>query len=226
MNNQQAVTGLNRFYGKIYGYLALGIGISAFISYLALGPMAYQVATFINGFPLGFFGLWIAEIVLVIILGAKAQSNPSLAIGGFIAYSMLNGLTIAVTLAMYDIGTVTQAFVTASVTFVAMSLIGTFTKRDLSGIGRAALSCLIGIIIAMFLNIFILHSGVVDLFISILMVVIMSAITAYDNQMIRRIYQQTNGQAGSGVAIFMALQLYLDFINLFISFLRIFGNNN
>lgn len=226
MNNQATqVGGLNRFYGKIYAFLALGIGISAVISYLSLNVWQTQVANFINNFPLGFWGIWIAEIVLVIFLGIKAQKNPTLAIGGFIVYSALNGLTLAVTLAMYDLGTVTQAFVTASATFLVMSLVGTFTKRDLSGIGRAALSCLLGIIIAMLLNVFLLHSGAVDFFISILMVVIMSGITAYDNQMIRKVYLGSNGQVGSGVAVFMALQLYLDFINLFISFLRIFGNS-
>lgn len=226
MNNQETrVYGLNRFYGKIYAFLALGIGISAVISYMALGPWISQVSNFINNFPLGFWGIWIAEIALVIFLGVKAQKNPTLAIGGFIVYSALNGLTLAVTLAMYDIGTVTQAFVTASATFLVMSLVGSFTKRDLSGIGRAALSCLLGIIIAMLLNVFVLHSGAVDFFISILMVVIISAITAYDNQMIRKIYLGTNGEAGNGVAVFMALQLYLDFINLFISFLRIFGSS-
>ncbi|MDU5334822.1 Bax inhibitor-1/YccA family protein [Enterococcus sp.] len=226
MNNQEArVYGLNRFYGKIYAFLALGIGISAVISYLSLNTFSYQVANFINNFPLGFWGIWIAEIALVVFLGVKAQKNPSLAIGGFVVYSALNGLTLAVTLQMYDLGTVTQAFVTASATFLVMSLVGSFTKRDLSGIGRAALSCLLGIIIAMLLNVFVLHSGAVDFFISILMVVIMSGITAYDNQMIRKIYLGTNGEVGNGVAVFMALQLYLDFINLFISFLRIFGNS-
>lgn len=226
MNNQETrVYGLNRFYGKIYAFLALGIGISAVISYLSLNTWRYEVANFINNFPLGFWGIWIAEIALVIFLGVKAQKNPTLAISGFIVYSALNGLTLAVTLAMYDLGTVTQAFVTASATFLVMSLVGSFTKRDLSGIGRAALSCLLGIIIAMLLNVFVLHSGAVDFFISILMVVIMSGITAYDNQMIRKIYLGTNGEAGNGVAVFMALQLYLDFINLFISFLRIFGNS-
>ena len=226
MNNQETqVYGLNRFYGKIYAFLAMGIGISAVISYMTLNVWSSQVARFINNFPLGFWGIWIAEIALVIFLGVKAQKNPTLAIGGFIVYSALNGLTLAVTLAMYDIGTVTQAFVTASATFLVMSLIGSFTKRDLSGVGRAALSCLFGIIIAMLLNVFVLRSGAVDFFISILMVVGMSGITAYDNQMIRKIYQGTNGEAGNGVAVFMALQLYLDFINLFISFLRIFGSS-
>ncbi|SET03951.1 hypothetical protein SAMN04487821_105116 [Enterococcus malodoratus] len=227
MNNQETtrIYGLKRFYGKIYAFLALGIGISAVISYMALGPWMFQVQSFINNFPLGFWGIWIAEIALVVFLGIKAQKNPTLAIGGFIVYSALNGLTLAVTLAMYDLGTVTQAFVTASATFLVMSLIGSFTKRDLSAIGRAGLSCLLGIIIAMLLNVFLLQSSAVEFFISILMVVVMSGITAYDNQMIRKIYLGSNGEVGNGVAVFMALQLYLDFINLFISFLRIFGSS-
>lgn len=224
MNKQETqVYGLNRFYGKIYAFLAMGIGISAIISYMSLGAWESQVMSLINNFPLGFWGIWIAEIALVVFLGVKAQKNPSLAIGGFVVYSALNGLTLAVTLRMYDLGTVTQAFVTASATFLVMSLVGSFTKRDLSGMGRAALSCLLGIIIAMLLNVFVLHSGAVDFFISVLMVVIMSGITAYDNQMIRRLYLGSNGEVGNGVAVFMALQLYLDFINLFLSFLRIFG---
>lgn len=74
MNNQETrVYGLNRFYGKIYAFLALGIGISAVISYMALGPWISQVSNFINNFPLGFWGIWIAEIALVIFLGVKAQ---------------------------------------------------------------------------------------------------------------------------------------------------------
>ncbi|GCF94518.1 membrane protein [Enterococcus florum] len=227
MNNQQTQTyGLNRFFGKIYAYLAMGIGISAVTSYLAIGPLFYETMQFVQNFPLGFMGLWIVEIVLVMVLGVKAQSNPSLAVGGFVVYSLLNGVTLAVTLMLYDIGTITAALVTSTVTFLAMSLIGSFTKRDLSGMGRAAYSSLIGIIIAMLLNVFVLQSSPVDFFISILMVLIMSGITAYDNQMIRRVYVQSNGQAGSGVAVFMALKLYLDFINLFLSFLRIFGKNN
>ncbi|WP_165006338.1 MULTISPECIES: Bax inhibitor-1/YccA family protein [unclassified Enterococcus] len=227
MNNQTtSISGINRFYAKIYGFLGLGLGLSAITSYLALQVFPVQVATFINNFPLGFMGLWIVELILVMVLGVKAQKNPSLAIGGFIAYSLLNGLTLAVTLAYYDIGTVTEAFITATLTFMGMAVVGATTKRDLSGIGRAGLAALIGVIIAMFLNIFILRSSAVELFISLLLVLIFSGITAYDNQNIRNIYVQTNGTAHNGIAVFMALQLYLDFINLFLAFLRIFGRNN
>ncbi|EEW65974.1 hypothetical protein AWN56_13960 [Enterococcus faecium] len=227
MNNPStSMSGINRFYAKVYGFLGMGLALSAVTSYLALWVFPLQLATFINNFPLGFVGLWIVELILVMVLGVKAQKNPSLAIGGFIAYSLLNGITLAVTLAYYDIGTVTQAFLTATLMFMGMSVVGVTTKRDLSGVGRAGQAALIGVIIALGLNIFILRSSVVELFISLLLVVIFAGITAYDNQSIRNIYVQTNGTAHSGIAVFMALKLYLDFINLFLAFLRIFGRNN
>ena len=227
MNNPStSMSGINRFYAKVYGFLGMGLALSAVTSYLALWVFPLQLATFINNFPLGFVGLWIVELILVMVLGVKAQKNPSLAIGGFIAYSLLNGITLAVTLAYYDIGTVTQAFLTATLMFMGMSVVGVTTKRDLSGVGRAGQAALIGVIIALVLNIFILRSSVVELFISLLLVVIFAGITAYDNQSIRNIYVQTNGKAHSGIAVFMALKLYLDFINLFLAFLRIFGRNN
>lgn len=227
MNNPStSMSGINRFYAKVYGFLGMGLALSAVTSYLALWVFPLQLATFINNFPLGFVGLWIVELILVMVLGVKAQKNPSLAIGGFIAYSLLNGITLAVTLAYYDIGTVTQALLTATLMFMGMSVVGVTTKRDLSGVGRAGQAALIGVIIALVLNIFILRSSVVELFISLLLVVIFAGITAYDNQSIRNIYVQTNGTAHSGIAVFMALKLYLDFINLFLAFLRIFGRNN
>ena len=217
MNNPStSMSGINRFYAKVYGFLGMGLALSAVTSYLALWVFPLQLATFINNFPLGFVGLWIVELILVMVLGVKAQKNPSLAIGGFIAYSLLNGITLAVTLAYYDIGTVTQAFLTATLMFMGMSVVGVTTKRDLSGVGRAGQAALIGVIIALVLNIFILRSSVVELFISLLLVVIFAGITAYDNQSIRNIYVQTNGTAHSGIAVFMALKLYLDFINLFL----------
>ncbi|MGX7172551.1 Bax inhibitor-1/YccA family protein [Enterococcus ratti] len=227
MNNQRTITtGINRFYAKVYGFLGGGLALSAFVSYLALQVFPLQVSSFINNFPLGFMGLWIIELVLVIVLGVKAQKNPSLAIGGFIAYSLLNGLTLAVTLAMYDIGSVTKAFITATGMFIGMSVVGLVTKKDLSGVGRAGMAASIGVIVAILLNVFILKSSAVELFISLLLVVIFAGITAYDNQKIRTIYMQSNATAHSGIAVFLALQLYLDFINLFLAFLRIFGRNN
>lgn len=226
MNNTATVTGLNRFYGKVYGFLGMGLGISAVTAFLTLQVFTAQIAQFINRFPLGLTGLWLVELILVMVLATKGQKNPSLALGGFVVYSALNGLMLAITLSVYSIGSVTAAFVSASATFFAMGLFGALTKKDLSGIGRACYSALIGIIIAMLLNAFVLHSSPVEYAISFLMIFIMSGITAYDHQRIRTYYYQAAGQPGVGLAIFMALSLYLDFINLFLSFVRIFGKSN
>ncbi|EOH99564.1 hypothetical protein UAW_00716 [Enterococcus haemoperoxidus ATCC BAA-382] len=224
-NGAVANVGLNKFYSKIYAFLAMGIGVSALVSYLILTVYPVVLVTLLNSSAL-FFGLWILQIGLVLFLGLKAQKNPSLAVSGFLIYSILNGVTISATLLMYAQATVVSAFVSAAATFGAMSLVGMFTKKDLSAMGHAAYSALIGIIIAMVINFFFLRSSAVSFFISILMVLIFAGITAYDNQKIRQVYNETGGQAGTGIAVFFALQLYLDFINLFLAFLRIFGKNN
>ncbi|MBO0422410.1 Bax inhibitor-1/YccA family protein [Enterococcus plantarum] len=224
-NGAVANVGLNKFYSKIYAFLAMGIGISALVSYLILNVFPMVLVTLLNSTAL-FFGLWIVQIGLVLFLGVRAQKNPSLAVGGFLVYSVLNGVTISATLLLYAQATVVSAFVSAAATFGAMSLVGMFTKKDLSAMGHAAYSALIGIIIAMVINFFFLRSSAVSFFISILMVLIFAGITAYDNQRIRQVYNETGGQAGTGIAVFFALQLYLDFINLILAFLRIFGKNN
>ena len=225
-NGAVANVGLNKFYSKIYAFLAMGIGISALVAYFVLNVFFMEVVMFLYQYPMAFYAFWIAELALVVFLGWKAAKNPTIAVSGFILYSILNGITLSVTLAMYAEGTVVTAFVSAAATFGGMSLIGIFTKRDLSAMGHAAYSGLIGIIIAIFLNAFVLKSEPVDYLISILMVLIFAGITAYDNQRVRTLYSQTGGQPGTGIAVFMALQLYLDFINLFLAFLRIFGKNN
>ena len=217
--------GINKFYSKIYAFLAMGIGVSALVSYLILNIFPIVLVTLLNSTVL-FFGLWLLQIGLVLFLGVRAQKNPTLAISGFLIYSILNGVTISATLLLYAQATVVSAFVSAAATFGAMALVGMFTKKDLSAMGHAAYSALIGIIIAMVINFFFLRSSAVSFFISILMVLIFAGITAYDNQRIRQVYNETGGQAGTGIAVFFALQLYLDFINLFLAFLRIFGKNN
>lgn len=226
MQQKVDATGLSRFYSKVYAFLAMGILLSGAVAYLAMNVFPSQTMAFVQGFPLGFMGIWLVEIALVVMLGVKAEKNPSLAVGGFIAYSMINGLVLAFTLAYYTEGSVARAFVTAGGMFIGLSVFGVLTKKDLSGIGRAAYSALIGIIIAILLNGFILQSQPVDYLISILTIIIFSGITAYDNQNIRNLYVASNGQAGNGIAVFMALQLYLDFINLFLAILRIFGEKN
>lgn len=218
--------GVNRFYGKVYGIFAVGLGISAIAAFLCSQVFPQQTINFVNSFPLGFFGLWIVEMILVLVLAAKAKKNPALSIAGFVVYALLNGVVLSITLAYYTSATVYQAFVAASATFAASALVGVFTKKDLSMVGRVARTALLGVIITSVLNIFIFKSSGLNLGIAYISVAIFTGLTAYDNQMIRVYYQQTKGTENTGIAAFVALQLYLDFINLLLAFLRIFGNND
>ena len=227
MNNSTVVEakGLNQFYAKVYGIFGLGLALTALTSFLSMNYFFEEVVTFIQNFPLGMTGLWLIQIGLVILLSAKAKNNPSLTIAGFIVYSLLMGLVLSITLSMYSSADVAQAFVVAAGTFIGMSIFGVMTKRDLSGVGRAAIGLLWGVIIATVLNIF-MGSAAVDYFLSYATVIIFIGLTAYDNQRIRGVYYRTLGQDNTGFAAFMALQLYLNFINLFLSILRIFGGKD
>ena len=143
----------------------------------------------------------------------------------FLLYSVLNGFTLSFVVAFYTPGTVLSAFVSSALLFFVMAAVGMFTKKDLSGLGRAMMAALIGLLIAMVVNIF-LASGFFDYMISVAMVLVFSGLIAWDNQRIRLAYEQLQGRVATGWVVSMALSIYLDFINLFLSILRIFGRND
>ena len=118
-----------------------------------------------------------------------------------------------------------NARISSAALFFVMAIIGVVIKKDLSGIGRALIGALVGLILAMIVNVF-LNSGLFDYIISIVMVLVFAGLIAWDNQKIRYVYEESNGQVATGWAISLALSLYLDFINLFLSFLRIFGSDD
>ncbi|MGY3765133.1 Bax inhibitor-1/YccA family protein [Vagococcus vulneris] len=228
MNNmdQTKARGLSSFYSKVYGFLGLGIGISAVTAFLASTIFKEAIFSLLAQNSLVFWGIWIAQLVLVIYLSkATASNNAAKSVGGYIVYSALTGITLSITLQLYDIGTITYAFITSAVTFIVMSVVGVVIKKDLSAIGQALYSLVIGIIIATLLNVFLLKSSPVDFFISLAMVVVFAGLTAYDNQKIKAIYLQAGDQAVTGIAVYCALSLYLDLINLFYAFLRIFSRD-
>lgn len=220
-----AASGLNQFYSKVYLFFAAGLGISGVASYLAATVFRFETINFVNNFPLGFLGLWIVQLILVLVLSAKAKKNPSLTIAGYIVFSLLMGLTLSITLMTYNVGTIAQAFAAAAVTFAGAALVGIFIKKDLSVVGRVGIIGVWGIIGVSLMNAFFFHSSGTDFFLSILTVGIFAGLTAYDNQMIRHYYQQ-NQVENTGIAAFVALQLYLDFMNMFIALVRIFGRND
>ena len=221
----QERSGLNQFYAKVYAFVGLGIGLSALVSALMLTVFQAQLTYFLMHGRLWLMIATFAELALVFVASSMAAKNSPAALPVFLVYSVLNGFTLSFVVAFYTPGTVLSAFVSSALLFFVMAAIGIFTKKDLSGMGRALMAALVGLIIAMVVNIF-LASGFFDYMISIAMVLVFSGLIAWDNQKIRYVYEQSRGQVATGWIISMALSIYLDFINLFLSILRIFGRND
>ena len=221
----QERSGLNQFYAKVYAFVGIGIGLSALVSALMLTVFQAQLTYFLMHGRLWLMIATFAELALVFVASSMAAKNSPAALPVFLVYSVLNGFTLSFVVAFYTPGTVLSAFVSSALLFFVMAAIGIFTKKDLSGMGRALMAALVGLIIAMIVNIF-LASGFFDYMISIAMVLVFSGLIAWDNQKIRYVYEQSRGQVATGWVISMALSIYLDFINLFLSILRIFGRND
>lgn len=222
---QSEITALNRFFAKIYGYVALGVGISALVAYLSL-TVLWELT--LNILMAGSWIIWVimlAEIGLVMFASGAAAKNSPLALPLFIAYSAINGFTIGIMLLFYTGETVLLAFVTAVGMFAVMAIVGATTKKNLSAMGQALLAALVGVVIASVVNMFLQSSGM-SFIISLISVVIFAGLIAYDNQRIRYVFEETGGQVQEGWTISLALQLYLDFVNLFLHLLRLLGRRN
>ena len=227
MNNRtiiQDASGINTFYAKIYSLVGVGLGISAIVSALMLSMFQSVIVSVLMGSTWIFYVAIAAELILVFAASGMAVKNSPAALPLFLLYSALNGFTLSIVLALYTQSSVLSAFVTASAMFFAMAFIGKVTKKDLSGMGRALRAALFGLIIASVVNIF-LRNGSFDFLIRIAGFIILGLI-AWDNQKIRYVYERSNGQVENGWAVSLALSLYLDFINLFLSLLRLFGRND
>lgn len=166
----------------------------------------------------------IAELALVFILSMTLRS---ISVFGaalmFIVYSLLNGITLSVIFLVFDLGSIAFCFGGAAAMFIAMSIYGKATKQDLSKAGHYLLMAVIGLIIVSLIN-WLMRSPMIDWLISIATVVIFTGLTAYDTQKVLRTAQRANGSdAYRKLAIVGALELYLDFINIFLSLLRLFG---
>ena len=145
----------------------------------------------------------------------------------FVLYSVLNGATLSVIFLAYTMQSIASVFFITAGTFAAMSLIGYFTKTDLSSLGKILMMALIGLIIATLVNVLLIKSGGFSLIISYVGVLIFVGLTAYDTQKIKMMLVQADDvtEDAQKIALMGSLSLYLDFINLFLYLLRIFGGN-
>lgn len=225
MNNNEIYgnqVGLNSFMAKMYGFMAGAVAISAVTAYLISNVYQVQALTFFANNRWAVWGILILQVVLVMSMSFKADRSPAMSLTGLGLYSVLEGLFFGLIVQVYSSQDVTMAFVSATVMFIVLALMGTNTKKDLSGIGRQAMAALIALIIVMIINIF-LKSSIITLAFSFIGVIIFAALIAWDSQRFRQMYIQYGNQINTtSLAIMGALQLYLDFVNLFIQLLNIF----
>jgi FtsH-binding integral membrane protein len=232
--------GLRAYMLRVYNYMLAGLGITGLASYATYlaavtNDPAAAAARLPNGVMLTQFGttlfgplMWVfvlGSFGLVLFLSFRIQKmSVAAARASFLVYAGLIGVTFASLFVVYTQMSIATVFFITSATFGAMSLYGYTTGRDLSGFGSFLFMGLIGIIIAMVVNIF-LQSSMMSFVISVAGVLIFTGLTAYDTQWIKDSYSASDDGTVTGrKAIFGALKLYLDFINLFLMLLRLMGN--
>lgn len=208
---------------KVYVWMTMALVITGLTAYgVATSPGILQ-AIYTN--QILFWGLIIAEFALVI--GVSAAINKlslTTATLMFILYSVINGALMSYIFLAYTASSIATVFFITAGTFAAMAIIGYTTKTDLTSLGKILMMALIGLIIATVVNIFIKSSGF-TLILSYVGVLIFVGLTAYDSQKIKQMLLQAPdaGETAQKLALLGALSLYLDFINLFLYLLRIFG---
>jgi len=208
---------------KVYVWMALALLITGMTAYYVATNEVILTAILTN--KVLFFGLLIAELVLVIAVSAAINRlSLMMATLMFILYSVINGATMSVIFLIYQATSIATVFFITAGTFGAMAAIGYTTKKDLSSMGRILFMALIGLVIATVVNLFI-KSDTMTLILSYIGVIVFVGLTAWDSQKIKQMLMQAPDvdEASQKVALLGSLELYLDFVNLFLYLLRIFG---
>lgn len=208
---------------KVYVWMSLALVITGFTAYYVASNESLLMTIVTN--QILFWGLVIAELVLVIALSAAINKlSLTVATFMFVAYSVINGVTLSFIFIVYAMSSIASAFLITAGTFAAMALFGYFTKTDLTSMGKILMMALVGIIIATIVNIFLKSSGL-EMILNYLGVLVFVGLTAYDSQKIKQMLLQAPdaGEGAQKIALLGALSLYLDFINLFLYILRLFG---
>ena len=215
----------SRIISKVFSWMSLGLLITAFISWYMIDSML--VLSIISNSIL-FFGAIIAEFALVIAISKRMQSlNSTVNSLLFILYSALNGVTLSAILFNYTSESIYNTFFITAGSFIALAFFGFVTKKNLSAIGNFLFIGLIGIVIAIVVNI-VIASSALSFAISVIGVLIFAGLTAYDTQRIKEMSSSAidSPEQTQNFVIGGALTLYLDFINLFLFLLRLIGNRN
>ncbi len=223
--------GLTKFYGRTFLWMALALVITAGVAFLVYDSNIWiDIALSFGGY--GSFLLLIAQLVLVMVLsGMMRRLSFATTLALFFAYSALTGVNLSVLPIIYGFNNMAIAFVCAALLFVNMGIIGFVTKRDLTRLSSLMIGGLITLIFVTLINMFANLEGL-DVFMNYFAVLLFMGLTAYDVQKIKKLYfAAEQGMMGEPVgmtnklSIYCALELYLDFINMFLYILRILGRN-
>ncbi|TWR24045.1 Bax inhibitor-1/YccA family protein [Mucilaginibacter pallidiroseus] len=221
-----------KFIANVFLWMFVALGISAILSYVfAFNP---ELSSLLRDNETGSDNIMgtvvmFAPLILVFVIGARFQKAS---FGGllllFIAFSAIMGISLSYIFFRYSLGTISTTFITAAIVFGSMAVGGYITHQDLTKFGSIMIMLLWGIIIATVINILILHSSSLDLIISYVGVAVFVGLTAYDVQKLKQLGAtvDANDREGRKLSIMGALTLYLDFVNLFLFLLRIFGGGN
>ncbi|QKJ47618.1 Bax inhibitor-1/YccA family protein [Proteus vulgaris] len=222
---QRTGSGLQTFMAQVYGWMTIGLLLTAFVALYVASSEALLSMIFSS--KVVFFGLIIAQLGLVFVLsGMVHKMSGAMATSLFMLYSVLTGVTISSVLLVYTASSIASTFFICAAMFGALSVYGYTTKRSLTGMGSFLFMGLIGIIIASIVNIF-MQSSMMSMVISYAGVLIFAGLTAYDTQKLKDMGNEINQEDKENMrrySIMGALTLYLDFINLFLMLLRILGD--
>lgn len=214
--------GISKFFSKVYLWMFIGLLISGGVAYYTSVTPA-MIRMVYSSFNL----ILIIELIVVIAFSAlRNKVSPLVAKILFIAYSAISGLTLSSIFLVYKIESVGLVFLSAAVMFGLLALYGYITKQDLSSLGKILIFALLAIVVMSLINIFVGNESF-DIFISIVSVVIFLGLTAWDMQTLKAMYNyySSDERELSKMAIYGALDLYLDFINIFLSLLNLFGKS-
>ena len=209
------------FLKAVYGWMFVGLSVTAGVALFVASQPALVQAIVTHGFL--FLALVIAQLGLVYWISARASSlSPSTSAALFLVYSAMNGITFSLILLAFTRESIASAFITTAGMFGALALFGTLTKRSLVGLGQFAFMGLVGIVIASVVGLF-WQNDALQFLISSIGVIVFTGLTAYDAQRLKAMALAVEGPQVGSYAISGALALYLDFVNLFLMILRLFG---
>ncbi len=213
---------LSTYFSKVYGWMAFALLLSGLAAWLTGHNVAIQQALFTGYTPII---LCVIEVALVFGISAAISSlSASMCTLLFVIFSVVNGLTMGVIFLVYTETSILSTFLVTAITFGAMSLYGYTTKSDLTSWGKILMFALIGLVVATLVNFF-MKSSMMSLIISGIGVLVFVGLTAYDTQKLKDLaYTATDEESMTKLAVFGALDLYLDFVNLFRYLLSFLGN--